>query len=39
MRLIPDYTPPTTQDLEALKEKIGYTGNQMAELAGVTSNK
>lgn len=38
MRLINDYTPPTPEDLEALKEQLGYTGNQMADLAGVASN-
>ncbi|MGX5055979.1 XRE family transcriptional regulator [Enterobacter asburiae] len=38
MRLIKDYTPPAPADLEALKEHLGYTGNQMAELAGVASN-
>ncbi|ELA6496104.1 helix-turn-helix transcriptional regulator [Salmonella enterica] len=38
MRLIEDYTPPTPEDLEALKESLGYTGNQMADLAGVASN-
>lgn len=38
MRLIENYTPPTPEDLEALKESLGYTGNQMADLAGVASN-
>ncbi len=38
MRLIDDYTPPTPGELEALKEQLGYTGNQMADLAGVASN-
>lgn len=38
MRLIKDYTPPAPADLEALKESLGYTGNQMADLAGVASN-
>lgn len=38
MRLIEDYTPPTAEDLEALKESLGYTGSQMADLAGVASN-
>ncbi|MBS0967716.1 transcriptional regulator [Chimaeribacter arupi] len=38
MRLINDYTPPTTEDLNQLKDKLGYTGNQMADLAGVASN-
>lgn len=38
MRLINDYTPPTPDELEKLKEELGYTGNQMADLAGVASN-
>lgn len=38
MRLINDYVPPTPEDLERLKEELGYTGNQMADLAGVASN-
>lgn len=38
MRLINDYTPPTPDDLNGLKETLGYTGNQMADLAGVASN-
>ncbi|EKJ9429133.1 helix-turn-helix transcriptional regulator, partial [Salmonella enterica] len=38
MRLIKDYTPPTPEDLNQLKEKLGYTGAQMADLAGVASN-
>ncbi|AVR03776.1 XRE family transcriptional regulator [Pluralibacter gergoviae] len=38
MRLINDYTPPSPEDLEKLKEKLGFTGNQMADLAGVASN-
>lgn len=38
MRLIENYTPPTPAGLEALKTKLGYTGNQMADLAGVASN-
>lgn len=38
MRLIEDYTPPTPDDLAVLKEQLGFTGNQMADLAGVASN-
>lgn len=38
MRLIEDYTPPSPEDLEELKKHLGYTGNQMADLAGVASN-
>lgn len=33
-----DYTPPTTDDLSRLKDRLGYTGNQMAELVSVSSN-
>ncbi|HBC5219935.1 TPA: helix-turn-helix transcriptional regulator [Serratia marcescens] len=38
MRLINEYTPPTPEDLEKLKSELGYTGTQMADLAGVASN-
>ncbi|MBU9837356.1 XRE family transcriptional regulator [Rahnella sp. L72c] len=38
MRLINEYTPPTPDDLEKLKTDLGYTGVQMADLAGVASN-
>ncbi|EMX9222867.1 XRE family transcriptional regulator [Citrobacter koseri] len=38
MRLINDYAPPTSEDLNQLKEQLGYTGTQMADLAGVASN-
>ncbi|HID9279639.1 XRE family transcriptional regulator [Serratia sp. IR-2025] len=38
MRLINEYTPPTPGDLEKLKTELGYTGTQMADLAGVASN-
>lgn len=38
MRLINEYTPPSTEDLERLKSKLGFTGNQMADIAGVSSN-
>ena len=38
MKLIDDYTPPTPEDLTRLKDELGYTGNQMADLAGVASN-
>ena len=38
MRLINDYTPPAPDDLNKLKEELGYTGNQMADLAGIASN-
>ncbi|UTL84020.1 XRE family transcriptional regulator [Serratia marcescens] len=38
MRLINEYTPPSPNELEKLKSHLGYTGTQMAELAGVASN-
>lgn len=38
MRLINEYTPPAPEDLENLKLGLGYTGTQMADLAGVASN-
>ncbi len=38
MRLINEYTPPRPNELENLKSHLGYTGTQMAELAGVASN-
>ncbi|ADU69584.1 helix-turn-helix transcriptional regulator [Pantoea sp. At-9b] len=38
MRLIKQYSPPTTDDLIHLKDDLGYTGNQMADLVGVASN-
>ncbi|HCA7080809.1 TPA: helix-turn-helix transcriptional regulator [Citrobacter sedlakii] len=38
MRLINDYVPPSPEELNNLKEELGYTGTQMADLAGVASN-
>lgn len=38
MRLINDYVPPSPEELNKLKEELGYTGTQMADLAGVASN-
>ncbi|HBC0644333.1 XRE family transcriptional regulator [Serratia marcescens] len=38
MRLINEYTPPSPDNLETLKTELGYTGTQMADLAGVASN-
>lgn len=38
MRLINEYTSPTHEDLERLKSDLGFTGTQMADLAGVASN-
>lgn len=31
------YTPPTTQDVQRVREELGYTSNQMAELASVAA--
>ena len=33
------YTPPDTQDLAALKAELGYSGEQMAELASVAGGQ
>ncbi|MGO2154409.1 helix-turn-helix domain-containing protein [Serratia quinivorans] len=38
MRLIKEYIAPAPEDLEKLKSELGYTGTQMADLAGVASN-
>ncbi len=38
MRLINEYIPPEPEELEQLKSELGYTGTQMADLAGVASN-
>ncbi|WP_321789225.1 XRE family transcriptional regulator [Burkholderia pyrrocinia] len=32
------YTPPTPQDLRNLKDRLGYTGEQMADLFGLAGN-
>lgn len=32
------YTPPTPEDLRSLKDRLSYTGEQMAELFGLASN-
>ena len=32
------YTPPTPQDLRNLKDRLGYTGDQMADLFGLAGN-
>lgn len=34
-----DYKPPTTTDLRHLKHALGYTGEQMAELASVAGGQ
>ena len=33
------YTPPTTTDLQRLKDELGRTGEQMAELFGVAGGQ
>lgn len=33
------YTPPSPEDLQRLKAALGYTGDQMAELAGLAGNR
>lgn len=38
MSLIDNYTPPTTEDLAHLKEELGLTGFQMANLAGLAGS-
>ncbi|EAN1794649.1 helix-turn-helix transcriptional regulator [Salmonella enterica] len=38
MRLINHYSPPTAENLQSLKDSLGYSGAQMADLAGVSSN-
>lgn len=37
-RLINEYEAPTPDDLQALKNQLGLTGAQMADLAGVFSS-
>lgn len=32
------YVPPTPQDLHELKNRLGYTGEQMADLFGLAGN-
>lgn len=34
-----DYTPPKAEDLQRLKEELGRTGEQMAELFGVAGGQ
>lgn len=33
------YTPPSPEDLQALKRRLGLTGEQMAELLGVAGGQ
>jgi hypothetical protein len=34
-----NYTPPTTADLQRLKQELGFTGKQMAELTGLAGDQ
>ncbi|GAB7125536.1 hypothetical protein JCM19000A_00430 [Silvimonas sp. JCM 19000] len=38
MKQIKNYVAPSPADLQALKEKLGFTGEQMAEMAGLAGN-
>ncbi|RAU37088.1 XRE family transcriptional regulator [Enterobacter sp. RIT418] len=38
MPLIENYTPPAPEDLARLKDELGLTGNQMADLAGLAGS-
>ncbi|WP_099119179.1 transcriptional regulator [Xenorhabdus ishibashii] len=38
MRLIKNYIPPSTNDLADLKFRLQFTGQKMAELAGVSNS-
>ena len=33
------FTPPTPEDLERLKQELGYSSTQMAELFGVSNGR
>lgn len=33
-----EYTPPSTEDLQRLKDDLGYTGEEMAVLAGIAGS-
>ncbi|WP_017348369.1 hypothetical protein [Pantoea sp. A4] len=39
MRILKNYSAPTTDDLTRLKDELGYTGNQMADLAGLADSR
>jgi len=34
-----DYTPPTPADMQSLKDALGYTGEEMAELLDVSGGQ
>lgn len=38
MPLIDNYIPPGPEDLAKLKESLGFTGTQMADLAGLAGS-
>ncbi|WP_340608177.1 XRE family transcriptional regulator [Xenorhabdus bharatensis] len=38
MRLIDNYIPPSIDSLTCLKSKLRFTGQQMAELAGISNS-
>lgn len=39
MKTIKHYTPPSTVDLEALKNRLNKTGNDMAAIAGLSDGR
>ncbi|MFS2158870.1 XRE family transcriptional regulator [Pseudomonas sp. Pseusp122] len=39
MKIIKHYTPPSTVDLEALKTRLNKTGNDMANIAGLSDGR
>lgn len=39
MKIIKHYSPPSTADLEALKAKLNKTGNDMADIAGLSDGR
>jgi hypothetical protein len=39
MKIIKHYAPPSTSDLEALKTRLNKTGNDMADIAGLSDGR
>jgi transcriptional regulator with XRE-family HTH domain len=39
MKIIKHYAPPSTIDLEALKTRLNKTGNDMANIAGLSDGR
>jgi transcriptional regulator with XRE-family HTH domain len=39
MKIIKHYAPPSTVDLEALKTRLNKTGNDMANIAGLSDGR